>query len=82
LGSRQTLFGPDSGTGGGAVSERTVTIEVNQQQEQMLERLIAEGEHGANYGEVIRRGFVLFCEQHPELLGEVDDDRGGTARDG
>jgi hypothetical protein len=81
LGSKQTLFGPDSGTGGGAVSERTVTIEVNQQQEQMLERLIADGEHGASYGEVIRSGFARFCEQHPEFVGEVDDDRGGTARD-
>jgi Arc/MetJ-type ribon-helix-helix transcriptional regulator len=52
------------------VSDRTVTIEVNQQQEQMLDRLIAEGGHGSTYGEVIRNGFARFCEKHPEFLRE------------
>lgn len=49
------------------MSERTVTIEVNQQQEQMLDRLVAEGTLGATHGEVVRSGFVRFCEAHPEL---------------
>jgi Arc/MetJ-type ribon-helix-helix transcriptional regulator len=56
------------------VSERTVTIEVNQQQEQMLDRLVAEGKLGSTHGEVIRSGFVRFCEAHPELS------EGGAAR--
>jgi hypothetical protein len=59
------------------VSERTVTIEINQQQEQMLDRLVAEGTLGETHGEVVRSGFVRFCEAHPELL-----ERGGEgARD-
>jgi hypothetical protein len=51
------------------VSERIVTIEINQQQEQMLERLVAEGTLGSTHGEVVRSGFVSFCEAHPELFG-------------
>jgi Arc/MetJ-type ribon-helix-helix transcriptional regulator len=50
------------------VTPRTVTVEINQQQAQMLDRLIAEGEYGQTYGEVIRTGFLRFCEQHPEVL--------------
>ena len=50
------------------MSERTVTIEVNQQQEQMLDRLVAEGTLGDTHGEVVRSGFARFCEAHPELL--------------
>jgi len=50
------------------VSERTVTIEINQQQEQMLDRLVAEGTLGDTQGEVVRSGFVRFAEAHPELL--------------
>jgi hypothetical protein len=50
------------------MSERTVTIEVNQQQQQMLDRLVAEGTLGETHGEVVRTGFVRFCEAHPELL--------------
>lgn len=53
---------------GDAVSERTVTIEVNQQQEQMLDRLVEEGELGSTHGEVIRSGFLRFCDAHPELV--------------
>jgi Arc/MetJ-type ribon-helix-helix transcriptional regulator len=45
-----------------------VTIEVNQQQEQMLDRLVADGELGENHGEVVRAGFLRFCEDHSELL--------------
>ena len=50
------------------MSERTVTIEINQQQEQMLDRLVAEGTLGKTHGEVVRSGFVRFCETHPELF--------------
>ena len=59
------------------VSERTVTIEINQQQEQMLDRLIAEGEYGSTHGEVIRSGFARFCDAHPEVLsgeGAAEDE--------
>jgi len=58
-----------------AVSERTVTIEVNQQQEQMLDRLVAEGRHGETHGEVVRYGFIAFCEAHPELREGGEDAR-------
>jgi len=50
------------------MGERTVVVEVNQQQAQMLDRLIAEGGHGDTYGQVVRRGFLQFCREHPELL--------------
>lgn len=56
------------------MGERTVTIEINQQQEQMLDRLVAEGALGATHGEVIRSGFAAFCEGHPELF----EDGGGA----
>ena len=58
------------------VSERTVTIEMNQQQEELLDRLIAEGDYGATHGEVMRSGFVRFCDAHPELLDDAEKDAG------
>jgi len=60
------------------VSERTVTIEINQQQEQMLDRLVAEGELGESHGEVVRAGFVRFCEVHRELLERGAGGGGGA----
>ena len=51
------------------MAEHKVTVEINQQQAQMLDRLVAEGDHGSTYAEVIRDGFVRFCEEHPEFLG-------------
>lgn len=57
------------------MGKQTVTIEINQQQAQMLDRLIAEGGYGSSYGEVIRAGFVRFVEQHPELLRPPRDTR-------
>lgn len=51
------------------MSEHAVTVEINQQQAQMLDRLIAEGGLGKTYGDVIRGGFLRFCEEHPEFLG-------------
>jgi Arc/MetJ-type ribon-helix-helix transcriptional regulator len=50
------------------MSDRTVTIEINQQQEEMLDRLITEGGFGSTHGEVIRSGFVRFCREHPEFV--------------
>lgn len=64
----QTLVAHDGPQYVGVVSDRTVTIEVNQQQEQMLDRLVAEGTLGETHGEVVRAGFVRFCEAHPELF--------------
>jgi hypothetical protein len=64
----QTLVGHDGPQYGRVVSERSVTIEINQQQEQMLDRLVAEGGLGETHGEVVRAGFVRFCETHPELF--------------
>jgi Arc/MetJ-type ribon-helix-helix transcriptional regulator len=52
---------------------KTVTVVVNQQQAQMLDRLIADGGYGSSYGEVIRTGFVRFCEQHPEFLRKAQE---------
>ena len=56
------------------MSDRTVTIEINQQQEQMLDRLIAEGKLGATHGDVVRNGFTRFCEEHPEFLESVREE--------
>jgi hypothetical protein len=55
------------------MAERTVVVEVNQQQAQMLDRLIDEGGLGATHGEVIRTGFARFCAEHPELLRPAGD---------
>lgn len=55
------------------MAERTVVVEVNQQQAQMLDRLIAEGGLGETPAEVLHSGFVRFCEEHPELLRPADD---------
>lgn len=46
---------------------KKVTVVINQQQAQMLDRLIAEGGYGQTYGEVIRSGFLRFSKQHAEL---------------
>ena len=53
------------------MSDRIVTIEINQQQEQMLDRLVEEGSLGSTHGEVVRSGFMRFCEKHPEFLEDV-----------
>lgn len=56
------------------MSDRTVTIEVNQQQEQMLDRLISEEKLGSTHGEVVRAGFLRFCEAHPEFLTSAKEE--------
>jgi hypothetical protein len=52
--------------------ERVVTLEINQQQAQMLDRLIAEGGLGSTPAEVIRTGFLRFCVAHPELASSSE----------
>lgn len=47
-----------------------IVVEINQQQRQMLDRLIEEGRYGVTHAEVIRSGFVEFCRSHPEVAGE------------
>jgi predicted O-methyltransferase YrrM len=61
------------------MSEQTVvTIEINNQQVQMLDRLIAEGGLGDDYGEVLRSGFLRFCADHPELAAEAAREGAGA----
>lgn len=61
-----------------AMEKRNVTIEINQQQEQMLDRLVAEGTLGSTHGEVVRSGFRRFCEGHPELFEPGDQGAEGA----
>jgi hypothetical protein len=63
------------------MSDRTVTVEINQQQAQMLDRLIAEGNHGDSYRDVIRSGFLRFCSEHPELGADSPAGPDGEMRD-
>jgi hypothetical protein len=48
---------------------RKIVVEVNQQQRQMLDRLVAEGTHGSTHADVLRSGFLEFCRLHPEIVG-------------
>ena len=56
------------------MAERTVVVEVNQQQAQMLDRLIAEPALGETPAEVLHSGFVRFCAEHPELVRPAGDE--------
>jgi hypothetical protein len=58
----------------GSMAERTVVVQINQQQEQMLDRLVAEGGLGETHADVIHTGFQRFCREHPELLGPSGDE--------
>jgi hypothetical protein len=51
---------------------KTVTVVVNNQQTEMLDRLVAAG-LGATHAEVIAAGFRRFCEEHPELVADRTD---------
>jgi len=46
----------------------SVTVVINQQQEEMVQRLIAEGEYGSEPQAVIRDVFLRFCKSHPEFF--------------
>jgi Arc/MetJ-type ribon-helix-helix transcriptional regulator len=43
------------------VSGRSVAVEINEQQAELLDRLVAAGV-GASRSEVIRKGFAGFCD--------------------
>ncbi len=45
-----------------------VMVELNQQQEQLVERLLNEGGYGSTPGEVIHTVFRRYCAAHPELV--------------
>jgi hypothetical protein len=51
-----------------------VTVELNSQQLELIERLVADGDLGADTATVIRHGFAEFCRQHPELVDGVGGD--------
>jgi hypothetical protein len=52
-----------------------VTVELNSQQLELVERLLADGDLGPDAAAVIRHGLVEFCRQHPELVGGADGER-------
>jgi Arc/MetJ-type ribon-helix-helix transcriptional regulator len=50
------------------MSDKTVTVEVNQQQEQLLDRMVDAGE-AKDHSDAIKKGFLAFCEENPQFLG-------------
>jgi Arc/MetJ-type ribon-helix-helix transcriptional regulator len=64
------------------MSQTVVTVVINQQQADMLDRLIAEGRHGTSYGEVIRSGFRRFCEEHREMVDRPPENGSAGRSDG
>jgi len=54
---------------------RKIMVELNQQQEELINRLVEEREYGASPGEVIASLFHRFRVEHPEVLEDV---RGAT----
>jgi Arc/MetJ-type ribon-helix-helix transcriptional regulator len=52
------------------LSERSVAVEINEQQAELLDRLVAAGV-GASRSEVIHHGFVGFCE---DLVAQLEPD--------
>jgi hypothetical protein len=56
------------------MGDHTVTLEINQQQAEMLDRLIAEGGLGETPSAVLRSGFLAFCQEHPEVLEASGDE--------
>ena len=51
---------------------RKITVEINQQQEELVQRLITEG-FAATQADAIHKGFVQFCKEHPEILTVVTE---------
>lgn len=56
------------GEGGTVDQALAVMVELNQQQEQLVERLLKEGGYGATPGEVLCTIFRRYCRAHPELV--------------
>ncbi|MDX6425034.1 MAG: hypothetical protein QOD52_439 [Gaiellaceae bacterium] len=50
---------------------RRVVVEINQQQLELIDRLVAEGV-GASRSEVIRKGLAGFCADRMALLEPVE----------
>jgi Arc/MetJ-type ribon-helix-helix transcriptional regulator len=50
--------------------EHKVTVQINQQQAAVIDRLVRGGQYGTSRAEVIRAGFAEFCKAHPELFVE------------
>jgi hypothetical protein len=53
------------------VTGRCVAVEINQQQAELIDRLVAAGV-GVSRAEVIRRGFDGFCADLMALLEPVE----------
>jgi Arc/MetJ-type ribon-helix-helix transcriptional regulator len=53
------------------VNGRHVTVEINQQQAELIDRLVAEGV-GASRAEVIRKGLAGFWADRAALLEPVE----------
>jgi metal-responsive CopG/Arc/MetJ family transcriptional regulator len=49
------------------VTGRRVVVEINQQQAELIDRLVAQGV-GASRAEVIRKGFAGFCADLMSIL--------------
>jgi Arc/MetJ-type ribon-helix-helix transcriptional regulator len=48
-----------------------IIVELNQQQEELIDRLVEEGDYGSTPGEVIANLFRRFRLEHPEVLEDV-----------
>jgi hypothetical protein len=48
-----------------------VSVTINQQQAELLDRLIADGELGGTYADVIKHGFLRYCDEHPEAMEQI-----------
>jgi len=55
---------------------RKVVLSINEQQAQVIDRLVAGKQLGDDRAEVILTGFKRFCESHPEMLRS---DRGDSS---
>jgi hypothetical protein len=58
---------------------RKVVLTINEQQAQVIDRLVARNELGDNRAEVILAGFKRFCESHPEMLRSDRGDSSASA---
>ena len=52
--------------------EQKVTVQINQQQEELIDRLVAEGELGADRAAVLRHGLLELCRQHFDIPTRIE----------
>jgi hypothetical protein len=45
-----------------------VIVEMNQQQRELVDRLLTEGGYGRTPGEVLRTVLRLYCAAHPDFV--------------